>query len=181
MGGEFCIKGSKICEESKKIMSAKGKERVGEKNPMWGRKHNDDTKKLISEKAKGNYQGSNNPNAKKLYQYDINMNLIKIWEYAKECATFYNMSAGNISSFAKHNTEKNKNEPYKISGINNKKILLCNKDCEIIKEYNSYFEASIDTKIHPSTISRCCRNAKSKNDLYFKYKDVNVGFIFKFN
>lgn len=79
-------------------------DRSGEKNSMYGKKHNEVTKNIMSNKKIGVYDGVNNPRSKKLYQYDINNNLIKCWDFAKECADFYNISRGNISTFSKNNT-----------------------------------------------------------------------------
>jgi len=36
--------------------------------------------------------------------YNTDNNLIKCWDFAKECADFYNISRGNISTFSKNNT-----------------------------------------------------------------------------
>ncbi len=79
-------------------------DRSGEKNSMYGKKHKEISKKIMSNKKVGVYDGINNPRAKKLYQYDLDNNLIKCWDFAKECADFYNISRGNISTFSKSNT-----------------------------------------------------------------------------
>jgi hypothetical protein len=78
----------------------------GEKNPMFGRNHTDISKKIMSEKKLGLYDGVNNPRSKTLYQYDTKLNLIKKWSYAKECCDFYKISRGNISTAAKYNSSK---------------------------------------------------------------------------
>lgn len=104
-GGEFCTFGSKLSEDIREDMSIKAKIRsIGEKNNMFGRKHRQDSKKKMSDKKIGIYDGVNNPRAKKIFQYDDDDKLIKVWEYAKECADFFNISRGNISTFAKYNT-----------------------------------------------------------------------------
>jgi group I intron endonuclease len=79
-------------------------DRSGEKNSMYGKKHKEISKKIMSNKKLGFYDGVNNPRAKKLYQYDLDNKLIKCWDFAKECADFYNISRGNISTFSKNNT-----------------------------------------------------------------------------
>jgi hypothetical protein len=81
----------------------------GEKNPMFGKNHTELSKKIMSEKKLGLYDGINNPRAKTLYQYDENLKLIKKWKYAKECCDFYKISKGNVSSSAKINSEKSNN------------------------------------------------------------------------
>jgi hypothetical protein len=76
----------------------------GDKNPMWGKSHTENAKKVMSEKKIGVYEGINNPRSKILYQYDTELNLIKKWDFAKECCDFYKISRGNVSSCAKHNS-----------------------------------------------------------------------------
>jgi group I intron endonuclease len=102
-------------EESKLIMS---KEKVniynGNKNPMYNKHHSKETRLIMSAKKNGKYEGINNPRAKKLYQYSLNNELIKVWNTAKECADIHGMSRGNLSNSAKHNTNKDNNLSYKI-------------------------------------------------------------------
>jgi len=86
----------------------------GEKNPMFGKKHRDTTKKKMSEKKIGLYDGVNNPRAKPIYQYDDKVTFIKKWECAKECADFYNISRGNISSAAKYNSSLENMDKYMV-------------------------------------------------------------------
>jgi group I intron endonuclease len=102
-------------EKTKRIMSAK---KIGiydgNKNHMYNKSHNAEAKIKMREKKIGIYDGDKNPRAKKLYQYSLNDELIKIWNTAKECSDFYGISKGNISHFAKYNTHKNNEIPYKI-------------------------------------------------------------------
>lgn len=44
-----------------------GSHRCGEENPMYGKHHSEETRKKISNKAKGRYIGENNPNYGKVY------------------------------------------------------------------------------------------------------------------
>ena len=81
----------------------------GDKNPMYGKHHTEYTKSLMREKKLGIYDGVNNPRSKQLYQYDRHLNLIKKWNFAKECCDFYNLSRGNVSSAAKINSERDIN------------------------------------------------------------------------
>jgi group I intron endonuclease len=78
---------------------------IGEKNPMFGKKHKSTSKTKMRQKKKGMYIGENNPRSKTIYQYDEQLLLIKEWRYAKECSDFYNISRGNISVAANHNSE----------------------------------------------------------------------------
>lgn len=84
----------------------------GENNPMWNKKHTDSAKKIMSEKKLGLYEGINNPRSKVIYQYDKNLNFLKKWDYAKECADFYKISRGNISTASKFNSNKSKEDKY---------------------------------------------------------------------
>jgi hypothetical protein len=78
----------------------------GEKNPMFGKKHTIDTKKIMSSKKIGLYDGSKNPRSRPIYQYDKDLNLIRKWEYAKECCDFLKISRGNVSVCATYNSNK---------------------------------------------------------------------------
>lgn len=80
----------------------------GEKNPMFGKQHNDFSKKIMREKKLGLYDGVNNPRSKSLYQYDVNLSLIKKWNFAKECCDLHGFSRGNVSSAAKTNSKREK-------------------------------------------------------------------------
>lgn len=62
-------------EETRKKMSKSAKERCTEDWRQWA-----------SEKAKKQCKGKNNPNAKVVIQYDLNNNVIKIWDYVKQAA-----------------------------------------------------------------------------------------------
>ena len=56
---------------------------AGEKHPLWGTHHSDETKKKISEKKKGK------PNAKlskPVYQYTLEGEFIKMWPSVAECS-----------------------------------------------------------------------------------------------
>lgn len=77
--------GRKHTEEELKKMSEANK---GENNPMYGLTHNEETRRKISEaKIKsGNSKGSKNGSAKAIAQYDLDDNLIKIWDYVREAS-----------------------------------------------------------------------------------------------
>lgn len=106
--------GKKHTDETKDMLSKI--DRTGSKNSMYGKKHNCKTIQILSEKKIGLYDGDKNPRARKLYQYDLQNNLIKCWNCAKDCADFYNISRGNISSYSKNNTNVDlyKNGKYRI-------------------------------------------------------------------
>lgn len=93
----------------------------GEKNPMYGKKHSDETKKKISKK----HIGKNSPKSKKIAQYDLNENLIKIWDCGMDvqrqlkikstsisvCCRFWEMNCDKNEWF-----KKNKGNPQKKAG-----------------------------------------------------------------
>jgi len=105
-GGEFCTKGSKLSKDIREHMSEKAKNRSrGKGNTMWGKKHKESSKKKMSDKKKGIYDGVKNPRSRKIFEYDTNNKIIREWAYCKECADFHNISRGNLSTFAKINTQ----------------------------------------------------------------------------
>lgn len=90
--------------ENRKKLSEACKKMVGEKNPFYGKKHSEETlKKLRNKKisketlnkmslatksahkdGRLNTKGSKHPMCKKIIQYDLEMNEIKIWDYITE-------------------------------------------------------------------------------------------------
>ena len=88
----------KHSEESKKLMSEWRKLNTnGEKNGFFGKKHTEETKKKLSYKSslrrwseefKENRRGIKNPNCKKVYQYDLEGNFIREYEFGKQTKEF---------------------------------------------------------------------------------------------
>lgn len=114
-GGEFCTRGSTLSEDIREHMSEKAKERSkGKGNTMWGKKHRDSSKEKMSERKKGLYDGINNPRSREVFEYDEYNNFVRKWSHCKECATYHSISRGNLSTFAKINTElENGDSPIK--------------------------------------------------------------------
>ena len=54
-----------------------------------GKHKTDEHKKKLSDAKKGKYNGKNNPRSKKVAQYDLDGNLIKIWYCTKEISEYY--------------------------------------------------------------------------------------------
>jgi group I intron endonuclease len=52
----------------------------GEGNPFYGKTHSSDSLKAMSEFSKIDKIGARNGRARAIYQYDLNMNLIKEWD-----------------------------------------------------------------------------------------------------
>jgi hypothetical protein len=87
-------------------------DRSGKNNSMWGKHFSEESKKKMRERKLGLYDGSKNPRARKIFQYDLEGNLIKEWECAVDCVNHYviegiKLSRGNISGFSKHNSDEN--------------------------------------------------------------------------
>ena len=74
-----------------------GVHRYGENHPMYGKHHSEEVRQKMSKAKKGkNFseehkqklseakKGENHPRAKCVAQYDLNGNIIKIWDYAKQ-------------------------------------------------------------------------------------------------
>lgn len=78
--------GKKLSDETRKKISENHADITGEKHPNYGKHLSDETKLKISEARKGKYVGKNNPNSKKVCQYDTNGELIKIWDSVIEAS-----------------------------------------------------------------------------------------------
>lgn len=80
--------------------------RKGKNNSMYNKTHSDKTKQKIASKSKIQCSGSTNPRAKKLYQYDLNKNLIKIWDCVSYFLKYYKLGTyTQIYTNALQNTE----------------------------------------------------------------------------
>ena len=95
--------GKKHKEESIKKMSEKAldnyrtgkrKKLTGKDNPLYGKQLTNSHKNKISIAN----SGKNNPNSKKVFQYDLEMNLVKEWDSVGIVCKILNLSVGNISS-----------------------------------------------------------------------------------
>lgn len=115
--------GKHLSEDIKKKLSEINK---GENNPFYGQTHNEEAKQKMrnknvsnatrekmsqsakqrcddkwrmeaSKRAKQQCLGKNNPNSKKVIQYDMDGTLIKIWDYVKQAADALNINKTCIS------------------------------------------------------------------------------------
>lgn len=126
-------------EETKKKMSEIAKERLKDpkNNPMFGKRHTDESKKRIgdghrnpsvetrmkmsesakarctdewrqevSKQLKGKFAGNKNPNAKYVYQYSSDWNLIKTWETLKDVANEFNVTISTVSGTWLKNSDR---------------------------------------------------------------------------
>ena len=120
-------------EEMKEFGQKISKAKKGENNPMYGKHHSDETKQKLSDswtKERKKEQskvmkGENHPKAKRVAQYDLDGNLIKIWDYAKQITDELGINHGSIISCCKFwkmncNKEKwfktHKNRPSRTAG-----------------------------------------------------------------
>ena len=85
---------SKSQEEIDEIKNRMREINKGENNYWYGKHLSDETKKKLSV---ANY-GLNNPNARSVVQLDKNMNLIKVWDYAKQVENEKKWFATTITS-----------------------------------------------------------------------------------
>lgn len=114
--GENCyIYGKHLSEETKKKLSEshKGKtlsdeqkRKIGEaikgvKHPFYGKQHTEETKIKMSASHKGLLVGINNPNSRKVVQYDLNENLIKIWDCMSDASKELGISNQSIYNCCK--------------------------------------------------------------------------------
>lgn len=129
---------------------------VLQNNPMYGKKHKDETKKKMSIKKQNLYIGKNNPRARSIIQYDKNLNFIKEWDCAKDFTDTTGLSRGNISSAIKHNMLTDTYNEILSNKINELKQYINKNNCD-------------DTFIAINKLKK----------EFMQYKTVG-GFIFKF-
>lgn len=86
-------KGKTLSEETKEKISEAVK---GDKHPFYGKQHTDETKNKMSASHKGLLSGAKNPNARKVAQYDLNYNLIKVWDCMTTASKELGISNQNI-------------------------------------------------------------------------------------
>ena len=102
--------GKKHTEESKKKIGD------GHRNPPLKTRNKmsdsakkrctDEWKQKMSELASKNNKGDNNPNAKKIYQYSPDWELIKIWGTGKAVATEFNVNTSTVSGLWLKNPDR---------------------------------------------------------------------------
>jgi group I intron endonuclease len=133
-GGEGGREGVPQSEEAKRKVSIANKGRLaGEKNhlygvrkyqkenPFYGKHHTEETKEKLSNLHKGKkmsddfkskiskaMSGKNNPRARKVLQYDLDMKLVKIWDYLKLAANTLNITEKDIRNCCNGNRESYK-------------------------------------------------------------------------
>ena len=111
--------GRKHSEDTKRKMSENHADFKGENHPQFGThlseehkqklrlshlgtKLSDETKKKISESGKKVQGGKNNPMAKSVVQFDLNGNLLQIYEYIKQVEKELHIDPSSIVKCCKH-------------------------------------------------------------------------------
>lgn len=99
-GEKHHLFGKHLSEETRRKMS---------ENSSWnGRKHTEEELRKMSESLKGKYRGKENSHSKKVAQYDLQMNLIRIWDSVRDIERETGINHANISRCC--------NGKYKTSG-----------------------------------------------------------------
>lgn len=184
-------KGIKQSEETKRKRAEKLK---GENNYNYGKHLPEETRKKISETLKGSvitestrrklsnsmkgkYIGANSSCAKKIVQYDIRGNLIKIWDSISDAARELKLDAGNIAKCC-HNVDGywktvggyiwrflgseltkeyiDKCNKYKGS----KRIAQYSLSNELIYVYENMTDVELKTGVNHSNVSACCNGRR---------------------
>jgi group I intron endonuclease len=109
-----------------------GVRKYREENPFYGKHHTEETKEKLSKIHKGtkhteeakqkiskSMYGKNNPRAKKVLQYDLDMNLIQVWDYVKLAAKTLNIVDNYIIACCKGNKEAYKGYIWKYADTEN--------------------------------------------------------------
>jgi hypothetical protein len=163
------------------------------------------TKKVLSEKSKLRFQDPNEreklrisntkyensktdeqklhdiliQNPKRVFQYDLDMNLIDEYPSLNYAAKISGCESGNISKCCKHKVRSVGGFIWRFEGDsrgmrghrNSKSVNQYDLDMNFIKNHNSVKDASQSTGLLPSVISACCKG---------KFK-TSGGFIWKYS
>ena len=143
----------KHSEETKRKLSEVRMGRfTGEDNPFYGKRHSDETKKQISEAHK------NHP-AYKTEQFKRTMSEVTTGE--------------RNGMYGKHHSDETKKRMSEANkGKNAKHIYQCDKDNNIIKEWTSIAEASLELGLKAPNITACLKGRQKTCGGYkWKYAD----------
>lgn len=158
---------SHISEEQKRKIS----------ETLKGNIISDSTRKKLSDSMKGKLLGENSPCAKKIVQYDMQGNLMKIWSSISDAARDLNLNVGNIAKCC----DENNNVSWTTGGyiwkflgdeLTKEYIDRCNKrrnskhiaqyslSNKLIYIYKNMKEAELKTGISRNNISACCNGRR---------------------
>lgn len=194
-------------DETKMKISERNK---GRKSPMLGKHHSDEAKRKMSECERPSIQGKNNywhnkrnenmiqasieANSKSVCQFDLNMELIKIYSSISQAEKETNIVHNSISKCCKHKvktaggyiwiyeTELHKLSELKIllidNLVNKNKIVLGNqvyqfdKSLNFIQKFASIREAEKTTGVTHTNIAKVCKNElKTAGGYIWKFAD----------
>lgn len=170
-----------LSESTKKILSEKSKKRFEDENERdklrISNKRYEDSK-TEEQKLKDILM----QDCKSVYQYDIDMNLIRIYPSINNASKINNLSHGNISKCCKYKVKMVGGYIWRFEGDLTPTIFekgvdkfepIYQYDLEgnFIKEYRNIKEASIDLSISTQGIRNCCKGKyKSSGGYIWRYK-----------
>ncbi len=178
-------KGVLSSEETRIKISAANK---GENNHFYGKHHTEESRKKMSESQKGLRMGKNHVGARKVKQYDLQGNLLKIWDCMSDAGRELGISNHNIYNCCKDNRKTSGGFIWRYfdDEITEEYLAWCNesppdkysKKCvaqyslsgEFIDIFESMAEAELKTGVSHSGISMCCNDKR----------EYAGGFIWKF-
>ena len=168
---------SHISEEQKRKIS----------ETLKGNVISESTRRKLSDSMRGKYLGANSSCAKKIVQYDMQGNLIKIWDSISDAARELDVNVANLSKccnkavdvyktiggyiwrfFGDELTKEHKDRCSKRK--NSKPIAQHTLSGELIYVFKNMTEAEFATGVHHGNISACCN----------KRRDKAGGFIWKY-
>jgi group I intron endonuclease len=110
-GDKHPMYGKPLGELTKQKMS---ESKLGEKNHMWGDHHKKETKQKISDSTKG----EKNHKSKRVYQYDLEGNLIYSFGSTREAGRYFKNDGTNIRACARSKNRNKTAHGFKWSYIN---------------------------------------------------------------
>lgn len=93
--------GKKLSDETRRKISENHANFSGENHPNYGKKLSEETKRKMSESRRGKYVGGNSSLAKTIEQYDVNGELIKIWNSISEASNELKINRSCIGACAR--------------------------------------------------------------------------------
>ena len=180
-------KGKTLSEETKRKI---GEAVKGEKHPLYGTHMSEEAKRKSSESHKGLLVGVKNPNARKVAQYDLDGNLIKIWDCISEAERECGLSNRSVYICCKGDRKTAGGFIWKYyeDELTKEEVILLNKSKkgrpvaqlslsgELICVFDSAKEASLQINACYQSILRCCNGERKKTGGYIwkYYEDVEI-------
>ena len=184
-------KGKKMSEEFCRNVSEAQKRRYADPNyinPRKGIPMSEENKEKLR-KPRPQISGKNSPTAKIIYQYDLDMNLIKEYLCAKDASKETGIKYGNIINACnqitktaggfiwKYKYDKPKRRKYTVD--NSKSVMQYDLKGNFIKEYESAEEARRMTGISSTNIRSTCRGEqKSCGGYLWKFSNDKSNVVY---